>query len=161
MKSKKVTFYSRSKQRLWTKGETSENYLNLISIDIDCDKDTLLVRAIPNGPTCHLGTTSCFGDKGPEGLGFLGYLQSLISKRKTADQDTSYTAKLLNGPLEKIAQKVGEEGVETALAAVVQSDERIKSEVADLLYHLLVLLTAKDITLTDVIRELVDRHGDK
>ncbi len=161
LKSKKVTFYSRSKQRLWTKGETSENYLNLISIDIDCDKDTLLVRAIPNGPTCHLGTTSCFGDKGPEGLGFLGYLQSLISKRKTADQDTSYTAKLLNGPLEKIAQKVGEEGVETALAAVVQSDERIKSEVADLLYHLLVLLTAKDITLTDVIRELVDRHGDK
>ncbi len=153
-----VTFYSRSRKTLWTKGETSGNTLSLKSITIDCDNDTLLVRAVPTGPTCHEGTVSCFGDKGPQGLGFLGYLESLIKDRKTADPASSYTAKLLNGPLHRAAQKVGEEGVETALASIAESDEKLVSESADLLYHLLVLLRAKDIDLQDVIAELQSRH---
>ena len=153
-----VTFYSRSRQELWTKGETSGNTLRLKSITVDCDNDTLLVRAIPTGPTCHEGTVSCFGDKGPEGLGFLSYLEDLIEDRKTADADNSYTASLLQGPLRRAAQKVGEEGVETALAAVAETEDKLTSEAADLVYHLLVLLAAKDVKFESVITELKSRH---
>ena len=154
-----VTFYSRSRQELWTKGETSGNTLALVSITVDCDNDTLLVRANPTGPTCHEGTVSCFGDNGPEGLGFLGYLEDLIEARKTADPESSYTAKLLQGPLRRAAQKVGEEGVETALAAVAETEDKLTSEAADLLYHLTVLLAAKDVKLADVINELRSRQS--
>ncbi len=153
-----VTFYSRSRQELWTKGETSGNTLKLQSITVDCDNDTLLVRATPTGPTCHEGTVSCFGDKGPEGLGFLSYLEELIESRKSADADSSYTASLLQGPLRRAAQKVGEEGVETALAAVAETEDKLTSEAADLVYHLLVLLAAKDVKFESVIAELKDRH---
>lgn len=154
-----VTFYSRSRQTLWTKGETSGNTLSLSSLTIDCDHDTLLVRAKPNGPTCHEGTTSCFGDEGPESLGFLGYLDTLIEDRKTANPDSSYTAKLLQGPLRRAAQKVGEEGVETALAAVAETDDKLVSESADLLYHMMVLLRTKNLEFSSVITELRSRHG--
>lgn len=153
-----VTFYSRSRKTLWTKGETSGNTLRLVSIESDCDQDTLLVRATPTGPTCHEGTTSCFGDKGPQGLGFLAKLENLIEERKTADTDSSYTAKLLQGPLHKAAQKVGEEGVETALAAIADTDDGLVYEAADLIYHLMVLLAAKDVAFNDVISELQSRH---
>ena len=153
-----VTFYSRSRQELWTKGETSGNTLRLKSITVDCDNDTLLVRAIPTGPTCHKGTVSCFGDKGPEGLGFLSYLEDLIEDRKTADADSSYTASLLQDPLRRAAQKVGEEGVETALAAVAETEDKLTSEAADLVYRLLVLLAAKDVKFESVITELKSRH---
>jgi len=118
-----VTFYSRSRNVLWTKGETSGNTLKLVSAVLDCDQDTVLIRAIPTGPTCHEGTISCFGDKGPQGLGFLSLLERLIEDRKTASPDSSYTAKLLQGPVHKAAQKVGEEGVETALAAIAETDD--------------------------------------
>ena len=153
-----VTFYSRSRKELWTKGETSGNTLKLQSITVDCDHDTLLVRATPTGPTCHEGTTSCFGDRGPEGLGFLAYLEDLIEDRKSADADSSYTASLLHGPLRRAAQKVGEEGVETALAAVAETEDKLTSEAADLVYHLLVLLAAKDVKFESVIAELKSRH---
>ena len=154
-----VTFYSRSRNELWTKGETSGNTLALESLEVDCDNDTLLVRAVPNGPTCHLGTTSCFGDKGPQGLGFLAYLEELIEGRKSSNSDSSYTASLLQGPLRRAAQKVGEEGVETALAAVAETDDKLVSESADLVYHLMVLLAAKDVKFADVIAELKGRHN--
>lgn len=153
-----VTFYSRSRLELWTKGETSGNTLKLQSITVDCDHDTLLVRATPTGPTCHEGTVSCFGDKGPQGLGFLSYLEDLIETRKSADADSSYTASLLHGPLRRAAQKVGEEGVETALAAVAETEDKLTSEAADLVYHLLVLLAAKDVKFESVIAELKSRH---
>lgn len=153
-----VTFYSRSRSELWTKGETSGNTLKLQSITVDCDNDTLLVRAIPAGPTCHEGTVSCFGHKGPEGLGFLAYLEGLIEGRKTAEADSSYTASLLQGPLRRAAQKVGEEGVETALAAIAETEDKLTSEAADLIYHLLVLLAAKDVKFESVIAELKSRH---
>ena len=153
-----VTFYSRSRDTLWTKGETSGNSLTLVSLDIDCDKDTILVKARPAGPTCHEGTVSCFGDEGASGVGFLAYLENLIEDRKGADADSSYTAKLLQGPLRRAAQKVGEEGVETALAAVAETDDKLTSEAADLIYHLLVLLAAKDVKFDSVIEELQRRH---
>lgn len=153
-----VTFFSRSRQTLWTKGETSGNTLKLKSITVDCDEDTVLIRAIPTGPTCHEGTVSCFGDKGPQGLGFISYLEDLIESRKSADSDSSYTASLLHGPLRRAAQKVGEEGVETALAAVAETDDKLTSEAADLVYHLLVLLAAKNVKFDSVIAELKNRH---
>lgn len=153
-----VTFYSRSRDTLWTKGETSGNTLSLVSLEIDCDADSLLVMARPAGPTCHEGTVSCFGDEGASGVGFLAYLDSLIRDRKAADPSESYTAKLLQGPLVKAAQKVGEEGVETALAAVAETDDAFKGEAADLLYHLLVLLAAKDVPLSDILDRLQARH---
>lgn len=154
----KVTFFSRSRQELWTKGETSGNYLNYVSHAIDCDKDTVLIKAVPVGPTCHEGTASCFSDQDITGIGFLSYLEDLVEARKTADADSSYTAKLLQGPLRRAAQKVGEEGVETALAAVAETEEKLTSEAADLLYHLIVLLRAKDVSLDNVIATLRERH---
>ena len=154
-----VTFYSRSRKTLWTKGETSGNTLALVSMNVDCDKDTVLVKARPSGPTCHEGTVSCFGDEGADGVGFLSYLETLIEGRKTADPESSYTAQLLQGPLRRAAQKVGEEGVETALAAVAETDDKLVSEAADLFYHTLVLLAAKDVKLDAVIGELKRRHS--
>ena len=154
-----VTFYSRSRNQLWTKGETSGNFLKLISMTADCDNDCVLVRAVPQGPTCHNGTTSCFGEQGPEGLGFLSTLETLIDGRKSGDAASSYTAKLLQGPLTKLAQKVGEEGVETALAAAAQDRDDVIYESADLIYHLLVLLSARNIDFSEVIAELRSRHG--
>ena len=154
-----VTFYSRSRDTLWTKGETSGNTLALVSMTIDCDKDTILVKARPIGPTCHEGTVSCFGDEGADGVGFLSYLETLIEGRKTADPESSYTAQLLQGPLRRAAQKVGEEGVETALAAVAETEDKLVSEAADLFYHTLVLLAAKDVKLEAVIAELKGRHS--
>ena len=153
-----VTFHSRSRDTLWTKGETSGNTLALVSVIPDCDDDTLLVLARPAGPTCHEGTVSCFGKDGASGVGFIGHLARVIEGRKGADPSESYTAKLLAGPLVKTAQKVGEEGVETALAAVAESDEALRGEAADLLYHLLVLLAAKDVAVADVIETLQDRQ---
>lgn len=153
-----VTFYSRSRKTLWTKGESSGNTLALIDIKLDCDNDTLLVMARPAGPTCHTGTTSCFGKATAPGLGFLAALADLIEGRKTASPDSSYTASLLQGPLRRAAQKVGEEGVETALAAVAETPDKLTSESADLIYHLLVLLAAKDVKLSAVIEELRERH---
>ena len=155
----KVTFFSRSKNRLWTKGETSENYLELVGIRADCDNDALLVTARPKGPTCHKGTQSCFGDEASSDMAFLSYLENLIEGRKTADPDSSYTAKLLSGPLRKAAQKVGEEGVETALAAVDEDDDALKGEAADLIYHLMVVLAARNLKLEDVISVLKGRHS--
>ena len=154
-----VTFYSRSRKTLWTKGETSGNTLALVSMNVDCDMDTILVKARPAGPTCHEGTVSCFGDEGADGVGFLSYLETLIEGRKTADPESSYTAQLLQGPLRRAAQKVGEEGVETALAAVAETDDKLVSEAADLFYHTLVLLAAKDVKLDAVIGELKRRHS--
>ena len=154
-----VTFFSRSRKTLWTKGETSGNTLALVSMTVDCDKDTVLVKARPAGPTCHEGTVSCFGDEGADGIGFLSYLETLIEGRKIADPESSYTAQLLQGPLRRVAQKVGEEGVETALAAVAETDDKLVSETADLFYHTLVLLAAKDVKLDAVIGELKRRHS--
>ena len=154
-----VTFFSRSRKTLWTKGETSGNTLALVSMTVDCDKDTVLVKARPAGPTCHEGTVSCFGDEGADGIGFLSYLETLIEGRKIADPESSYTAQLLQGPLRRAAQKVGEEGVETALAAVAETDDKLVSEAADLFYHTLVLLAAKDVKLDAVIGELKRRHS--
>ncbi|PHR61056.1 MAG: bifunctional phosphoribosyl-AMP cyclohydrolase/phosphoribosyl-ATP diphosphatase [Robiginitomaculum sp.] len=156
-----VTFYSRSRQTLWQKGETSGNTLSLVDMKIDCDNDTLLITARPKGPTCHTGSISCFGDAEPASsltsLTWLTELDALIHSRKTADKKTSYTASLLQGPLKRAAQKVGEEGVETVIAALAETDKEFISESADLLYHLMVLLAAKDLKLEDVVKELQNR----
>ena len=149
IESGKVTFFSRTKQRLWTKGETSGNFLNVVNITPDCDNDTLLVLANPIGPTCHKGTSSCFGDTAHQWL-FLYQLEQLLAERKSADPETSYTAKLYASGTKRIAQKVGEEGVETALAAVAQDTQALSNEAADLLFHLLVLLHARGLALADV-----------
>lgn len=153
-----VTFYSRSRQTLWCKGETSGNTLAFIDMKLDCDRDTLLVQARPTGPTCHTGTISCFGDQGADGYGWLAELSALIEGRKTANKDTSYTASLLQGPLKRAAQKVGEEGVETVIAALAETDDKLISESADLLYHLMVLLSAKNLQLSDIVKELQSRR---
>lgn len=157
--SGKVTFYSRSKQRLWTKGESSGHVLLLKSIRVDCDADTLLVQANPQGPTCHLGTRSCFGDAVRPPLGFLAELDSLVASRKAELPEGSYTTKLFSSGTRRIAQKVGEEGVETALAAVTQGDDELLGEAADLIFHLTVLLRARGFGLADVTRVLAERHS--
>ena len=154
----KVTFFSRSKQRLWTKGETSNNTLDLVEISADCDQDSLLVLAHPNGPTCHTGTETCWFDSESADLSFIGELEQVIASRKGADPDSSYTAHLYSKGIKRIAQKVGEEGVETALAATVKDLEELKNESADLLYHLIVLLQASDLSLSDVVKVLRERH---
>ena len=151
-----VTFYSRSKQRLWTKGESSGNTLQLQGIYSDCDLDALLVTALPNGPTCHLGTRSCFADA-PAPL--LQQLNNVIASRKDADPQSSYTAKLFIAGVKRAAQKVGEEGVEVALAAAVKDIDELHNESADLLYHLLVVLQASDTDLEAVLKVLQQRQG--
>jgi phosphoribosyl-ATP pyrophosphohydrolase/phosphoribosyl-AMP cyclohydrolase len=153
-----VTFFSRSRNKIWTKGETSGNFLQLVSMIIDCDNDTLLIKVLPKGPVCHNGTVSCFDEDKFTNTSFLSKLEEIIKSRKSKDESESYTAKLLNGPLRRIAQKVGEEGVETALASVTETDGKLISESADLLYHLLVLLQAKNLELSDVVNELDKRH---
>ncbi|MFA0922497.1 bifunctional phosphoribosyl-AMP cyclohydrolase/phosphoribosyl-ATP diphosphatase HisIE [Xanthomonas fragariae] len=150
-----VTFFSRSKQRLWTKGESSGNVLRVVSIETDCDADTLLIQARPHGPTCHLGRTSCF----PTAPGqFLGTLDALIAAREHDRPYGSYTTKLFEQGIRRIAQKVGEEGVETALAGVAQGDAELLGESADLLYHLIVLLRARGLGLGDAVALLESRH---
>ncbi|WP_100656762.1 bifunctional phosphoribosyl-AMP cyclohydrolase/phosphoribosyl-ATP diphosphatase HisIE [Alteromonas flava] len=153
-----VTFFSRSKNRLWTKGETSNNTLQLVSIHSDCDNDSLLVLAQPQGPTCHKGTESCWDSSEVADFTFLADLERLLAARKDADPESSYTAALYAKGIKRIAQKVGEEGVETALAATVQDLEELKNESADLLYHLLVLLQASGLSLSDVIDVLKQRQ---
>ena len=156
--SKKVTFFSRSKQRLWMKGEESGNVLNLVEVGSDCDSDSLLILARPKGPTCHTGTESCWYDNTPASFTFLADLERVLADRKFSDPDSSYTASLYSKGIKRIAQKVGEEGVETALAATVQDKEELKNEAADLLYHLTVLLQASDMSMNDVIAVLRARH---
>jgi phosphoribosyl-ATP pyrophosphohydrolase/phosphoribosyl-AMP cyclohydrolase len=154
-----ATFFSRSKGRLWRKGETSGNRLAVTAVLADCDDDALLVRAAPEGPICHLGTTSCFGADGPSGAGWLGKLRRIVHERAGADPAESYTARLLGEGPARIAQKVGEEGVELALAAVGRDAAGCSEETADLLYHLTVLMEAKDFGWEDVARVLAERHG--
>ncbi|SDH04715.1 bifunctional phosphoribosyl-AMP cyclohydrolase/phosphoribosyl-ATP diphosphatase HisIE [Dyella sp. 333MFSha] len=153
-----VTFFSRSKQRLWTKGETSGDTLTLVDVRLDCDADTFLVRAMPAGPTCHNGTTSCFGDDVAPPLGFLGELDALVASRHAERPEGSYTTKLFEGGIRRIAQKVGEEGVETALAAVAEDDDALIGEAADLVFHLMVVLRARGIGFDAVAKKLVERH---
>lgn len=153
----KVTFYSRSKNRLWMKGETSGNTLDLHQLSVDCDQDALLALVTPNGPTCHLGTNSCWNDEAEPTLAFLGQLNRVLGERKGADPESSYTARLYDKGIKRIAQKVGEEGVETALAATVKDLDELKNESADLLYHLLVLLQASDVELSEVMDVLKAR----
>ncbi|EJD6082096.1 bifunctional phosphoribosyl-AMP cyclohydrolase/phosphoribosyl-ATP diphosphatase HisIE [Providencia rettgeri] len=155
--SRKVTFYSRTKQRLWTKGETSNNFLNLVDIYPDCDSDTLLALALPDGPTCHKGTQSCFAPAQSD-WGFLFELETLLKERKTASPESSYTARLYASGTKRIAQKVGEEGVETALAATVNDRAELTNEAADLMYHLMVLLQDQELDLSTIIKRLKERH---
>jgi phosphoribosyl-ATP pyrophosphohydrolase/phosphoribosyl-AMP cyclohydrolase len=156
--SGKVTFFSRSKQRLWTKGESSENYLNLSEILIDCDNDTLLVKARPDGPTCHTGTDTCFEEDNEGATGFLDYLTGVIKQRREQSPDTSYTASLFAKGINKMAQKVGEEAVELVIEAKDDNEDLFLNEGADLLFHYMILLEAKGYSLQDIIRVLQSRH---
>ncbi len=151
-----VTFFSRSKQRLWTKGETSGNFLYIKSIEVDCDNDTLLIRVDCAGNCCHTGSVSCFNDNSSEG--FIRKLESVIQQRKRDMPKDAYTTRLFNEGINKIAQKVGEETVETVIEAVASNNERMIYEISDLIYHLLVLLTAKGLTISDIEKELLKRH---
>ena len=154
-----VTFFSRSKQRLWTKGETSGNFLHVKQMLVDCDGDTVLIKAIPDGPTCHTGADTCF-DEGNSGRGqFLNYLQGIIHERKVNPSPTSYTASLFEKGINKIAQKVGEEAVELVIEAKDNNDDLFRGEAADLLFHFLVLLEQKNINLDDIVAVLQQRHG--
>ena len=153
--SGKVTFFSRSKQRLWTKGESSGHFLQLVSIQADCDNDSLLIQARPQGPTCHLQRPSCFA---AAPANFLADLDQLIASRERERPEASYTTRLFESGLRRIAQKVGEEGVEISLAAVVEDDPGLLGEAADLLFHLQVLLRARGLSLADVVRVLEQRH---
>jgi phosphoribosyl-ATP pyrophosphohydrolase/phosphoribosyl-AMP cyclohydrolase len=157
-RSGQVTFFSRSKQRLWTKGETSGNHLEFVEVRADCDRDTLLVLARPAGPACHTGTKTCFGDERRPAVGFLKSLEATIQARAGADPDSSYTAKLLAEGRKRCAQKVGEEGVEVALAAVAGERGELESEAADMLYHLLVCLQSAGSDLDSVLDVLIKRH---
>jgi phosphoribosyl-ATP pyrophosphohydrolase/phosphoribosyl-AMP cyclohydrolase len=157
LERQRLVFWSRSRQQLWEKGETSGHTLNLISITADCDQDTLLAKALPAGPVCHTGSPTCFGDL-DAGVGFLARLQRIISERAAESPESSYTAKLLAAGIQRVAQKVGEEGVELALAATTDEKSKIIDEAADLLYHTLVLLRAKGLTLEDVTARLAERH---
>ncbi|WP_037081921.1 bifunctional phosphoribosyl-AMP cyclohydrolase/phosphoribosyl-ATP diphosphatase HisIE [Pseudoxanthomonas sp. J35] len=162
-----VTFYSRSKQRLWTKGETSGHVLELVGIDTDCDSDTLLVLARPRGPTCHLQRASCFASAPAQAeaplpasgdVAFLGELDALVARRARERPEGSYTTRLFESGVRRIAQKVGEEGVETALAGVAQNDEQLLGEAADLVYHLTVLLHSRGLSLAHAVEVLERRH---
>ena len=159
--TRSVTFWSRSRQRLWTKGETSGNVLRVASVHADCDGDALLVVAEPAGPTCHRGTSSCFGRGGPEGPGWLAELSRIVAQRAAGSggQD-SYTRRLLDRGTERIAQKIGEEGVEVALAAVGAGPDRCAEEIADLLYHVAVLMEARGFGWDDVVGALRARHAE-
>lgn len=153
-----VTFWSRSQGKIWTKGETSGNYLLLVSLAVDCDKDTLLVRAIPDGPTCHTGSKTCWGDAVPESQGFIRELEAVVKGRHEQMPEKSYTTSLFKAGTPRMAQKVGEEAVETVIEAVKGDDERMIYEASDLIYHLLVLLVSKGYGIADLEKELVKRH---
>ncbi|URL59555.1 bifunctional phosphoribosyl-AMP cyclohydrolase/phosphoribosyl-ATP diphosphatase HisIE [Luteibacter flocculans] len=155
----RVTFFSRSKGRLWTKGETSGNTLMTVDVRLDCDADTILVRALPAGPTCHNGTSSCFGDDVAPKLGFLAELDALVAERHAQRPQGSYTTTLFDGGMRRIAQKVGEEGVETALAVVAEDDDALVGEAADLVFHLMVALRARGIGFDAVAAKLASRHA--
>lgn len=158
---KRAVFFSRSKHRLWEKGETTGHSLDVEDIALDCDHDTLLVTAQPRGPACHLGTLTCFGDEPRSAatrIAFLAKLEGVIAQRATEKPEDSYTARLLEKGVARIAQKVGEEGVELALAGVGESDDKVIGESADLLFHLLVLLRARGVTLLQVMAQLESRH---
>jgi phosphoribosyl-ATP pyrophosphohydrolase/phosphoribosyl-AMP cyclohydrolase len=160
----RVVFFSRSRGERWLKGETSGHYLEVLQVSADCDSDALLILASPIGPTCHLGTTSCFDGAHPtdaQQLGFLGILEKTIAQRMVEQPEGSYTARLVAQGPSRIAQKVGEEGLETALAAVTRDDAGVIGESADLLYHLMVLLKSRNLSLADVARELQARHASK
>ena len=156
--SKKVTFFSRSKNRLWTKGETSGNWLDYISGEMDCDADTLLIQARPQGPSCHTGSVTCFNDQPPNNIGFLDQLGTLIAERHKTMPEGSYTTSLFAKGKARIAQKVGEEGVELALARMKDDSAEMAHEAADLLFHMMVLLEDAGLSLADAINVLQDRH---
>jgi phosphoribosyl-ATP pyrophosphohydrolase/phosphoribosyl-AMP cyclohydrolase len=161
LKRRRAVFFSRSKQRLWEKGETTGHSLDVVDVALDCDADTLLVTARPRGPACHNGTLTCFGDESraaATSIAFLAKLEGVVAQRATEKPDASYTAKLLAKGINKVAQKVGEEGVETALAGVNESDQKLVEESADLMFHLLVLLQARKVPLSAVVAELEKRH---
>ena len=156
----KVTFYSRTKERLWTKGEQSGNFLNVVSIQNDCDQDTLLIQVHPTGPVCHTGTDTCWGEKNEANpLLFLSELQDFIEKRYQEMPEGSYTTSLFKDGLNRMAQKVGEEALEAVIEAVNGSNERLIYEGSDMLYHLIVLLTAKGMRIEDMANELQQRHN--
>ena len=156
--SKKVTFFSRSKNRLWTKGETSGNWLDYISGEMDCDADTLLIQARPQGPSCHTGSVTCFNDQRPSNIGFLDQLGRLIAERRKTMPEGSYTTSLFAEGKARIAQKVGEEGIELALARMKDDGAEMANEAADLLFHMMVLLEDTGLSLADAIKVLQDRH---
>ena len=155
---KKVTFYSRSKQRLWTKGEESGHFLELVSVKNDCDQDALLIEAIPHGPTCHKGTDTCWAGSNINNYGFLSQLEAVIEQRKNAGEKSSYVASLFEKGMNKIAQKVGEEAVELVIEAKDNDEGLFLNESADLVFHFLILLSAKGYNLNDVVRILESRH---
>lgn len=154
----KVTFYSRTKQRLWTKGEESGNFLNVVSITDDCDHDTLLIKVNPVGPVCHKGTDTCFNEKNKEEVMFFKYLQHFIEKRYKEMPEGSYTTSLFQSGVNRMAQKVGEEAIESVIEACNGTDDRLIYESADMLYHLIVLLTSKGLSIEDLSVELQKRH---
>lgn len=157
--SGKVTFYSRSRKCLWTKGETSGNFLNVVSVESDCDNDTLLIKAIPDGPVCHTGTDTCWGeDNTANPLTFMSALQDFIEKRHKEMPEGSYTTSLFKDGINRIAQKVGEEALEAVIEAVNGSDDRLVYEASDMFYHLIVLLTEKGIRIERIAEELRSRH---
>jgi len=156
--SGRVTFFSRSRNELWTKGETSGNFLDVVSITADCDQDTLLIRALPNGPTCHTGMTTCFGDATEKPADLLTELEDVIDQRREQAEEESYVAALFAKGINKIAQKVGEEAVEMVIEAKDEDQERFLSEAADLLFHYLILLRAKDASIKDVLGVLRTRR---
>lgn len=162
VETKQVTFWSRSREALWTKGETSGNRLELVSITVDCDGDALLVRAVPSGPVCHTGADTCWNEPNrPDPVAFLAELDRIVASRAEAAPEASYTRRLLDGGAASAGQKVGEEAVETVVAALAQDDGRVVDEASDLVYHLLVLLRTRKLTLADVARRLEERHrGD-
>lgn len=154
----KVTFFSRSKNRLWTKGEESGNFLNVVSITPDCDNDTLLIKVHPAGPVCHTGADTCWNEENKTDISFLAYLQDFITKRHTEMPEGSYTTSLFQEGINRMAQKVGEEAVETVIEAVNGTDEGFLYEASDMIYHLIVLLTSKGYSLSDIAKELEKRH---
>lgn len=155
VESKRVTFYSRSKQRLWTKGESSGSYLTVVDLKVDCDEDTLLIQALPEGPTCHTGSTSCFKEETAKG--FIYELEQTIQQRIDSNDPNSYTNELYRRGINKVAQKVGEEAVELVIEAKDNNDELFKNEAADLLYHFLILLKFKNTTFKDIEAVLKER----
>jgi phosphoribosyl-AMP cyclohydrolase / phosphoribosyl-ATP pyrophosphohydrolase len=160
LETKTVTFYSRSRKCLWTKGETSGNFLHVVEIKADCDNDTLLIKAIPDGPVCHTGADTCWGEENKNDVLFLSYLQDFIDKRHKEMPEKSYTTSLFNSGVNRMAQKVGEEAVETVIEATNGTDDRLIYESSDLLYHLIVLLTSKGYRIEDLAVELKKRHKE-